>query len=85
MFLTDLTFIDSNPDRIDSAEVKDGLINFSKLRKTAEVIKHIQHFQLTGYNEVAVPIIRDFLFQAAIKNFSEDEAYKVSLVLEPRT
>jgi hypothetical protein len=81
-----LTLIDvGNPDRITSSSVEGGLINFVKLRKTAEVIKHIQHFQQTGYNESQVPIIQEYLQSIATKNlFTEDQAYNRSLEVEPR-
>ncbi len=84
MFLTDLTFIDTgNPDMITTE--KGSLINFVKLRKTANVIKQIQHFQATGYNEQVVPIIKDYLMNAMTKNYNEEEAYNLSITLEPRT
>ena len=83
--MQDLTHIDvGNTDRLSSTTVEAGLINFVKLRKTAEVIKHIQHFQQTGYNESPVPVIQEYLLNIASKNLTEDQAYNRSLEVEPR-
>jgi hypothetical protein len=89
MYLTDLTFVDTgNPDRLfppqcqNNDKLKDGLINFSKLRKTAQTIKHLQVFQKTGYSLEVVPEIKKFLMNEQI--LSDTDAYKISLAHEPR-
>jgi len=85
MFLTDLTFIDDgNPERIESEHYPEGLINFIKLRKTALIIKDIQHFQQTGYPNQVVPPIKQFLLNMTSNTINPDEAYRISLQLEPR-
>lgn len=85
MFLTDLTFIDQGiPDRLKSEKIQDGLINFDKLRQTAIVIKQIQLFQQTGYGLEPVKEIREYLTTVKERNVEEEEAYKLSLLLEPR-
>jgi hypothetical protein len=84
MFLTDLTFIDQgNPDKLTTTAIE--LVNFVKLRKTAVCIKQIQHFQETGYNEETVPIIKDYLNNQMAKTLTEEEAYNLSITLEPRS
>jgi len=83
MYLTDLTMIDTTPD-FTKNPFDAELINFDKLRKTALVIKQIQLFQHTGYSLEVVPQIRDYLLTVKERNMSEEDAFKMSLVLEPR-
>lgn len=86
MFLTDLTFIDTgNLDRIPKTDAhKEELVNFVKLRKTALVIKQIQLFQNTGYSLAQVLPIQDYFHTFKATNITESEAFKKSLLLEPR-
>eukprot|EP00027_Filamoeba_sp_ATCC50430_P001473 CAMPEP_0168550490 /NCGR_PEP_ID=MMETSP0413-20121227/5669_1 /TAXON_ID=136452 /ORGANISM="Filamoeba nolandi, Strain NC-AS-23-1" /LENGTH=481 /DNA_ID=CAMNT_0008580957 /DNA_START=30 /DNA_END=1472 /DNA_ORIENTATION=- len=59
--LTDLVFVEEgNPDYLDT-----GLVNFSKCKLVADVIKNIQRFQRKPYNLRPVPQIQD-LFNAHI-------------------
>eukprot|EP01119_Soliformovum_irregulare_P004557 TRINITY_DN1560_c0_g1_i1.p1 TRINITY_DN1560_c0_g1~~TRINITY_DN1560_c0_g1_i1.p1 ORF type:complete len:1166 (+),score=383.87 TRINITY_DN1560_c0_g1_i1:136-3633(+) len=78
VYLSDLTFIeDGNSDLIDG-----GLINFDKRRLLASVIAEIQQYQLQSYAFAEIPPIRDFLL--SVKGMDEDEAYGLSLSIEPR-
>jgi len=79
VYLTDLTFIeDGNPNTLNES----GLVNFSKRRKIASVIRDIQQFQQTHYSLEVVAPLRDFSLSLEI--MSEDEAYEASLKCEAR-
>lgn len=74
VYLTDLTFIeDGNPNTLNES----GLINFSKRRKIASVIRDIQQFQQTHYSLEVVAPLKDFSLNLQV--LSEDEAYEASL------
>src|SRR4051812_12059906 len=77
LFLTDLTFIEEgNPNLIE------GLINFSKRKKMANVIREIQQYQNIPYVFEPVERIQKWLKEAAIGE--ENELYRLSLAREPR-
>jgi hypothetical protein len=79
VYLTDLVFIeDGVPDTVD-----DGLINFSKLRKVAEVIIEIQQYQQGWYCLHPVSKLRDMILN--IQEMNENDAYEKSLKCEGRT
>jgi len=85
MFLTDLTFIDTgNPDMLKREDSSSELINFVKYRRTASVIKQLQHFQQTGFSLEVVQELRDYLNNVKETNINEDMAYKLSLNFEAR-
>ncbi|KAL6047267.1 Guanine-nucleotide dissociation stimulator CDC25 [Balamuthia mandrillaris] len=76
VFLTDLTFIEENPDKAQ------GLINFAKRRLIYTVISKIQTYQQMSYNLQPVHQIRQFLLN--LPNVDEQELYRLSLLREPR-
>jgi hypothetical protein len=76
--LTDLTFIyDGSKDSTAS-----GLINFSKCRMVAQIIKTLTQYQHTSYHFVTVPVIREYLKYPTI--WEESSQYTYSLYVEPR-
>jgi len=79
VYLTDLVFIeDGNKDVLNV-----NLINFDKRRKIALVIREIQQYQQTPYCIKTVPEIQALLLSP--DHQTEDDLYKLSLELEPRT
>ncbi|KNC54398.1 cell division control protein [Thecamonas trahens ATCC 50062] len=86
MFLTDLTFVeDGLPAYIDAADAAPSprLINFTKLRKVATVIRGIQLFQHEPYSFVEVPALARFL-RHDLHPLTDDDMYRLSLDIEPR-
>ncbi|KAJ3195387.1 hypothetical protein HK101_000354 [Irineochytrium annulatum] len=82
-YLTDLTFIeDGSPNCLKGAD--DGMINFSKRTKTAEVIRDIQQYQNAPYQLANVPELQQFLKQSFMETADETALYNLSLSLEPR-
>ncbi|XP_072167414.1 ras-specific guanine nucleotide-releasing factor 1-like [Diadema setosum] len=78
-YLTDLAFIEDGTPNITN----DGLINFSKMRMIAHVVREIRHFQQTNYNiEIDKRVIGYLLDTSLIMD--DDEMYALSLELEPR-
>ncbi|KAI8855069.1 ras guanine nucleotide exchange factor domain-containing protein [Chytridium lagenaria] len=72
-YLTDLTFIeDGSPNFLKGM---DGMINFSKRMKTAEVIREIQQYQNAPYQ---------LTHQSFMETADETDLYNMSLMLEPR-
>lgn len=85
MFLTDLTMVDTgNPDKVTMEGSPIELVNFVKLRKTAVIIKQMQLFQQTSYSLEIVAQIQNLLTAMKASNIQEEEAYQVSLKVEPR-
>jgi hypothetical protein len=76
VYLTDLTFIDENPDNIG------GLINFFKRRMIYNVISKIQQYQNTHYNLQPVWQIQKQL--QALPTLDEQTMHTLSLKREPR-
>ncbi|XP_031638575.1 ras-specific guanine nucleotide-releasing factor 2-like isoform X2 [Contarinia nasturtii] len=80
MYLTDLSFIEEGtPDF-----TPDGLLNFSKMRMLAHVIREIRHFQQTPYKIEHIPKVTSYLLDASLL-LDDDELYSKSLQIEPRT
>jgi hypothetical protein len=80
VFLTDLTFIDENPDYMTYNNKM--LINFAKRKLVYSVISQVQHYQQTHYNLQPVHQIASFL---KILPFMDDQMmYRKSLEREPR-
>lgn len=78
VYLQDLTFIeDGNPDQIGD------LINFSKRILVRKILSQIATFQQEAYNFVIVPILRAYLEN--LPQLTDDDIYKQSLVIEPRS
>ena len=74
--MTDLTFIDENPNTIN------GMINFAKRKMIYNVISRIQQYQQTHYNLQPVEQIIQLLQN--ITPLDEQNLYKESLKREPR-
>ncbi|CAO3589119.1 unnamed protein product [Absidia cylindrospora] len=82
IYLQDLTFIeDGNPDYLKKSE---GLINFAKRQKCAEVIQEIKQFQSPPYTFRLVPELQDFIKTHLETNRDVETLYERSLHLEPR-
>ncbi|XP_026480940.1 ras-specific guanine nucleotide-releasing factor 2-like [Ctenocephalides felis] len=80
LYLTDLSFIEEGtPDF-----TPDGLLNFSKMRMIAHVIREIRHFQQTPYKIENIPKVTNYLLDASLL-LDDDELYRLSLQIEPRT
>ncbi|CAG9790759.1 unnamed protein product [Diatraea saccharalis] len=79
MYLSDLSFIDEGT----SNYTPDGLLNFSKMRMIAHVIREIRNFQQTPYKIDHIPKVCDFLLDESLV-IPEERQYQLSLELEPR-
>ncbi|XP_062717312.1 ras-specific guanine nucleotide-releasing factor 2-like isoform X5 [Aedes albopictus] len=80
MYLTDLSFIEEGtPDF-----TPDGLLNFSKMRMIAHVIREIRHFQQTPYKVDHIPKVTSYLLDTSLL-LDDDELYRKSLQIEPRS
>ncbi|KAK0071451.1 hypothetical protein PV326_001223, partial [Microctonus aethiopoides] len=80
MYLTDLSFIEEGTPNF----TEDGLLNFSKMRMIAHVIREIRHFQQTPYKIEHIKKVTNYLLDAALL-LDEDDLYRMSLEIEPRT
>lgn len=82
VYLTDLTFIeDGNPNMSVKAR---HLINISKRRKTADVIRDIQQYQSVPYSLQPVSEIQRYIKSCMDITRDVSEMYNVSLEREPR-
>ncbi|KAK7065858.1 Ras protein-specific guanine nucleotide-releasing factor [Halocaridina rubra] len=79
MYLTDLSFIEEGTPNFTD----DGLLNFSKMRMIAHVIREIRHFQQTPYKIEHNPKVTAYLLDPTLL-LSDDNLYRLSLDLEPR-
>ncbi|CRK97308.1 CLUMA_CG010703, isoform A [Clunio marinus] len=80
MYLTDLSFIEEGtPDF-----TPDGLLNFSKMRMIAHVIREIRHFQQTPYKIDHISKVTSYLLDTSLL-LDDDEMYHKSLRIEPRS
>ncbi|XP_063382885.1 ras-specific guanine nucleotide-releasing factor 2-like [Cydia fagiglandana] len=79
MYLSDLSFIDEGTTNY----TPDGLLNFSKMRMIAHVIREIRNFQQTPYKIDHIPKVCDFLLDRNLV-IPEERQYTLSLELEPR-
>nr|XP_027204106.1 ras guanine nucleotide exchange factor Y-like isoform X3 [Dermatophagoides pteronyssinus] len=79
MYLTDLSFIEEGTPNFTD----DGLLNFSKMRMIAHVIREIRHFQQTPYKMEHNPKVTNYLLDTS-RHLQDDELYQMSLTLEPR-
>ena len=78
LLLQDLTFIETNPNRVDG-----GLVSWSKRTKIYESIDGVLgRFQDTQYNLQSVPQISQFI--ASQPSYTEEELFQLSLIREPR-
>lgn len=78
-YLTDLAFIEDGTPNITD----DCLINFSKMRMIAHVVREIRHFQHTIYNIEPDKRVISYLLDTSLI-MDDDEMYALSLELEPR-
>ncbi|CAH0725117.1 unnamed protein product, partial [Brenthis ino] len=79
MYLSDLSFIEEGT----SNYTPDGLLNFSKMRMIAHVIREIRNFQQTPYKIDHIPKVCEFLLDRTLV-IPEERQYTLSLELEPR-
>ncbi|XP_053611778.1 ras-specific guanine nucleotide-releasing factor 2-like isoform X4 [Plodia interpunctella] len=79
MYLSDLSFIEEGT----SNYTPDGLLNFSKMRMIAHVIREIRNFQQTPYKIDHIPKVCDFLLDRSLV-IPEERQYTLSLEMEPR-
>ncbi|XP_035446840.1 ras-specific guanine nucleotide-releasing factor 2 isoform X4 [Spodoptera frugiperda] len=79
MYLSDLSFIEEGTTNY----TPDGLLNFSKMRMIAHVIREIRNFQQTPYKIDHIPKVCDFLLDNSLV-IPEERQYTLSLELEPR-
>ncbi|XP_069969956.1 ras-specific guanine nucleotide-releasing factor 2 isoform X2 [Penaeus vannamei] len=79
MYLTDLSFIEEGTPNF----TEDTLLNFSKMRMIAHVIREIRHFQQTPYKIEHNPRVTAYLLDPSLL-LSDDNLYRMSLDLEPR-
>ncbi|XP_030755990.1 ras-specific guanine nucleotide-releasing factor 2-like [Sitophilus oryzae] len=79
VYLTDLSFIEEGtPNFID-----DNLLNFSKMRMIAHIIREIRHYQQTAYRIGLVTRVSNYLLDTSLM-MDDDQLYATSLILEPR-
>lgn len=80
LILTDLVFVeDGNPDRLPN-----GHLNWTKCEKIAEVLHHVQLCQQEKYKFEPNPSVIDVYLFETVNPMTIDEAYKRSLIVEPR-
>ncbi|CAG9566377.1 unnamed protein product [Danaus chrysippus] len=79
MYLSDLSFIEEGT----SNYTPDGLLNFSKMRMIAHVIREIRNFQQTPYKIDHIPKVCDYLLEESFI-IPEERQFTLSLELEPR-
>ncbi|XP_041980689.1 ras-specific guanine nucleotide-releasing factor 1-like [Aricia agestis] len=80
MYLSDLSFIEEGT----SNYTPDGLLNFSKMRMIAHVIREIRNFQQTPYTTIKHnPKVCEFLLDRSLI-INPERQYSLSLELEPR-
>ncbi|KAK4294571.1 hypothetical protein Pmani_032802, partial [Petrolisthes manimaculis] len=79
MYLTDLSFIEEGTPNFTD----DGLLNFSKMRMIAHVIREIRHFQQTPYKIEYKQRVAGYLLDPSLQ-LNDEDLYRLSLDLEPR-
>ncbi|CAH2087282.1 unnamed protein product [Euphydryas editha] len=79
MYLSDLSFIEEGTTNY----TPEGLLNFSKMRMIAHVIREIRNFQHTPYKIDHIPKVCEFLLDRGLV-IPEERQYTLSLELEPR-
>lgn len=79
LYLTDLSFIEEGTPNF----TEEGLLNFSKMRMIAHVIREIRHFQQTPYKIEMIPKVFNYLLDPG-RLMPDEELYRLSLCLEPR-
>ncbi|XP_076294613.1 ras-specific guanine nucleotide-releasing factor 2 isoform X2 [Lasioglossum baleicum] len=79
LYLTDLTSIEEGAPTI----TEDGLLNFSKMRMIANVIREIRHFQQTPYRIELITKVTNYLLDPSLL-LNDKDLYNKSLEIEPR-
>ncbi|ENN74096.1 hypothetical protein D910_11508, partial [Dendroctonus ponderosae] len=80
VYLTDLSFIEEGtPNFVDN-----NLLNFSKMRMIAHIIREIRQYQQTSYKIDLVTRVSNYLLDTSLL-MEEEELFKASLKIEPRT
>ncbi|GAB6018998.1 hypothetical protein CHUAL_000631 [Chamberlinius hualienensis] len=79
MYLTDLSFIEEGTPNF----TEDGLLNFSKMRMIAHVIREILVFQTTPYKIELSQKVANYLLDPSLL-LPDEELYRMSLAIEPR-
>ncbi|KAK3920513.1 Ras-specific guanine nucleotide-releasing factor 2 [Frankliniella fusca] len=79
MYLTDLSFIEESTPNFSH----DKLLNFSKMRMIAHVIREVRNFQQVPYKIEHMPKVTNYLQDLALI-LDEEEMYRLSLEIEPR-
>ncbi|ELT93796.1 hypothetical protein CAPTEDRAFT_169570 [Capitella teleta] len=79
MYLSDLSFIEEGTPNITD----ETLVNFSKMRMIAHVIREVQHYQQTPYKIDHQNKVTTYLLDTS-RLLDEEETYKASLEIEPR-
>ncbi|XP_065577423.1 ras-specific guanine nucleotide-releasing factor 2-like isoform X1 [Artemia franciscana] len=79
LYLSDLSFIEEGTPNF----TEDGLLNFSKMRMIAHVIREIRHFQNTTYKIEHNPKVTSYLLDPSLL-LDDEELYHMSLEIEPR-
>lgn len=80
IYLTDFVFIE---DGIPN-NTPNGMINFSKRSKSADVLQDIQQFQSTPYLLQPVPELQDYIVKGLESAKDLNDMYDRSMELEPR-
>ncbi|XP_074107053.1 ras-specific guanine nucleotide-releasing factor 2 [Cotesia typhae] len=80
LYLTDLSFIEEGTPNFTD----EGLLNFAKMRMIAHVIREIRHFQQTPYKIELITKVTNYLLDTTLL-LEEDDLYRMSLEIEPRT
>lgn len=79
MYLTDLSFIEEGTPNF----TEEKLVNFSKMRMIAHVIREIQVFQQTPYRIEHHARVTNYLLDPN-RLIPDEEAYRASLEIEPK-
>ncbi|XP_035667134.1 ras-specific guanine nucleotide-releasing factor 1-like isoform X1 [Branchiostoma floridae] len=79
VYLTDLAFIEDGAPNF----TEDGLVNFSKMRMIAHVIRELRQYQQTPYKIEYDPKVTSYLLDQALI-LDDDALYAASLQIEPR-
>ncbi|XP_078036971.1 ras-specific guanine nucleotide-releasing factor 2-like [Augochlora pura] len=79
LYLSDLSFIDEGAPTI----TEDGLLNFSKMRMIANVIREIRNFQQKPYNIKLITKVTNYLLDPSLL-LEDKNLFEMSLEIEPR-
>lgn len=80
MYLNDLSFI----EEVSPNYVRDNLLNFSKMRMIAHILKTIRQMQSKSYKIRLNTKVASYLLDKS-KYLEDNELYDYSLEIEPRS